>query len=152
MLALDQDIAPIWLPPADWPAIVEFRDGNAEIDARIERWFANACSAAMTYRRTLQPETHHFAAMLIAFDRRHSATPEPRRSLIWRLPALSIVINRLLYDGHCDQATLWRCYHLHLSDFEELKASGFPWLPVQEEYPYAAMAGTLLRAATEGTP
>ena len=152
MLALDQDINPRWLPPADHPFLAEFRNGSAEIDARINRWFANARSAAMAYRRTLQPQTDRFAGMLLDFDRRHAATPEPRRRLVWRLPALSIAINRMLYDGYCDQAMLWRCYHLHLADFEELKASGFPHLPVAEEYPYACLAGLLLRAATEGTP
>jgi hypothetical protein len=90
--------------------------------------------------------------MLLDFDRRHAATPEPRRSLVWRLPALSIAINRLLCGMHSDQNALWRCYALHFADFAELKAGGFPCLPVQEEYPYAMMAALLLRAATEDTP
>jgi hypothetical protein len=152
MLALDQDICPRWLPPTDHPALAEFRNGSAEIDARIDRWFTNACSAALAYRRTLQPQTDRFAGMLLDFDRRHAATPEPRRRLVWRLPALSIAINRLLYDGHCEQAVLWRCAALHMADFKQLKAGGFPHLPVAEEYPYACMAGTLLRAATEDMP
>jgi hypothetical protein len=150
MLALDQDICPRWLPPADHPALVEFGDGCAEIDVRIERWFANACSAAMAYRRSLQPQTATFARLLADFDRRHAATPEPRRRLVWRLPALSTAINRLLCGMHSDQAMFWRCYALHFDDFAELKASGFPHLPVQEEFPYALMAGSLLRAATDG--
>jgi hypothetical protein len=152
MLALDQDICPRWLPPTDHPALAEFRNGSADIDARIDRWFTNACSAAMAYRRTLRPQTATFARLLADFDRRHIATPEPRRSLVWRLPALSIAINRLLCGAHYDQATLWRCAALHLADFEQLKAGGFPHLPVAEEYPYACMAGLLLRAATEDTP
>src|SRR5262245_43214971 len=104
MHALDQDISPQWLPPGDWPLLVQSGDGTPEIDARIERWFATACSRAMAYRRQLLPQTKTFAQMLAAFDKRHAATPESRRRLVWRLPALSIAINRMLHDGTSDQA------------------------------------------------
>jgi hypothetical protein len=127
-------------------------DGNAEVDARIDRWFANACSAAIAYRRQLRPQTAAFSRLLADFDRRHSATPESRRRLVWRLPALSIAINRLLCGGTLDQAMLWRCYARHLQDFAKLKAGGCPNLPASEEFPYALMAGTLLRASTEDWP
>jgi hypothetical protein len=151
MLAIDQDLTPYWIPPHDCPPLVEFRNGTPEVDARIMRWFANARFAALAYQRKLRPQTRTFASQLADFDRRHAATPEPRRSLIWRLPALSIAINRLC-DRRCYQATLWRCYALHLADFAELKSGGFPSLPVAEEWLYALMAATLLRAATDDTP
>jgi hypothetical protein len=152
MQALDRDYQPLFMPSPDDPLLVQYGDGSTEIDTKIKRWFAAACSAAMAYRRQLQPRTDRFARDLDDFDRRHTATPEPRRRLVWRLPALSIAINRMLCGGHCDQATLWRCFYLHLGDFEELKAGGFPHLPVSEEFPYALMAGSLLRAATEDWP
>jgi hypothetical protein len=149
MLGLDREYSPAWLPKLDHPALVEFGAGSAEIDSTIERWFASACHRAMAHRRRLQPQTRRFAIQLDQFDRWHAATPGPRRRLIWRLPALSIAINRLLHDGLSDQATLWRCCRLHLDDFAELKASGFPNLPVAVEYSYALMASTFLRAVTE---
>lgn len=152
MHALDRDYQPMFMPSANSRMLMQYGGGCADIDARIASWFATARALAMAYRQSLTPQTERFKRDLAEFDRCHTETLEPRRSLIWRLPALSIGINRLLCDGTSEKAVLWRCYALHLADFEELKASGFPYLPVQEEFPYALMVATFLKAATRGMP
>jgi hypothetical protein len=150
--ALEREYQPLFMPSSDYPPLVELGAGNADIDARISAWFATARALAMAYRRSLKPQTERFERELAEFDRYHAETLEPRRSLIWRLPALPIAINRLLYSSGCEQPVLWRCYALHLADFDQLKATVFSSQQANRELAYGLMAGSFIKAATRGTP
>jgi hypothetical protein len=152
MSALDSDLQPIFMPKADHPPLVRYGAGSPEIDYRIEKWLDDARLIGMAYRRSLRPQTERFRRDLAAFDRFHRGTPEHRKELLWRLPALSIAINRLLNSSDCNQPTLWRCYALHLADFEQAKASLFSAMQAKHEMAYAVLAGSFVKAATRGTP
>jgi hypothetical protein len=151
-LGTDHDIAPRWLPSPDDERLDAYRTGYDDVDRRILAWILDARRDALAYRRSLRPQTEAFARLLDAFDRQHQATSVLRRALLWRMISTGIAINRLLEVDPFDAPTFSRCCIIHHRDFAEVKASGFPELPVVEEYHYLRMAASLVRASARGAP
>jgi hypothetical protein len=173
---IDRPYGPIWLPVPDHPGYTYLGQYDPALDARIERWLASARRAAEAYRRELRPTGTHFAQELADFDTFTAALPEQRQRLLWRLPSISIAINRLLDDGEgravvewrriegrsesfpvsCDEPLLWRLFRLHLDDLAELDVMrpGFRgcWHLTCNDRSFPLLAGSFIAAATTGAP
>jgi len=151
-LGTDHDIAPRWLPRPDDERLDVYRFGYDDVDRRIAAWPRCLPRRALAYRRSVRPQTKAFSRLLDAFDRQHQATSEPRRELLWRLITTGIAINRIQDASPFDEPAFWRCCIIHHRDLDEVKASGFPDLPVCEEYNYLRMAASFVRSSARGAP